>query len=70
MLSTRKKNNIPVYTPAYMGKLYWRVKVRNKWTWKPVSTEFLDELKELLAKYGQKMSYLTDGEEVEIPDVE
>lgn len=53
-----------------MGKLYWRIKVKNKWTWKPVSTEFLDELKELLAKYGQKMSYLTDGDEVEIPSVE
>ena len=29
--------DIVVYTRVYMARLYWRVKVNGKWTWRPVS---------------------------------
>ncbi len=27
---------------AYMAKLYWRVKIDGKWTWRPAKVTFMD----------------------------
>ena len=35
-----------------MAKLYWRVKVNGKWTWRPASPQFIRAIEETLDVYG------------------
>ena len=32
--------------------LYWRLKIDGKWTWRPVSKQFLDAIENALDLYG------------------